>query len=293
MPRSAPAPAQTPEQEGFVSPKKEDTEHIDEASNLRAAIEILDEDFKSQNLFVKIARISGFLGAVPKRGYNAYHKYHYTLEADLVGVVRMYLAAAGIVIIPSVTAWEKEGQLTTVDVEYKVTDGNESFSFTIPGTGSDTGDKGMYKALTGSNKYAIMKLFKIETGDDPESDTRVDERAAQQDQAPRERPTVRSGQRGTVRRGGHTTTTSPIQLRRISELTKTLAMTREDILSFVSGKFGVEFPEPLPEGEKEQSAVIVSVLNSLTTEQAGDLIADLVARVDALAVEEAGGGGYA
>ena len=29
------------------------------------------------------------------------------------------------------------------------------------------GDKGLYKALTGANKYMLFKLFQIETGNDP------------------------------------------------------------------------------------------------------------------------------
>ena len=33
------------------------------------------------------------------------------------------------------------------------------------------GDKGLYKAITGANKYFLFKLFQIETGDDPERDT--------------------------------------------------------------------------------------------------------------------------
>jgi hypothetical protein len=31
------------------------------------------------------------------------------------------------------------------------------------------GDKGLYKAITGANKYLLFKLFQIETGDDPET----------------------------------------------------------------------------------------------------------------------------
>jgi hypothetical protein len=30
------------------------------------------------------------------------------------------------------------------------------------------GDKGIYKAITGANKYALLKPFLLETGDDPE-----------------------------------------------------------------------------------------------------------------------------
>lgn len=36
------------------------------------------------------------------------------------------------------------------------------------GEGMDTGDKAIYKAITGAQKYVLMKTFLIPTGDDPE-----------------------------------------------------------------------------------------------------------------------------
>ena len=35
---------------------------------------------------------------------------------------------------------------------------------------NDTGDKWVYKAITGAVKYIFMKTFQISTGDDPEKD---------------------------------------------------------------------------------------------------------------------------
>jgi hypothetical protein len=160
------------------------TEDTDPVAVTIAALSF-DEEFEKLNLFQRLARISGHVGNVPKKGYNAFHKYHYVTEADLVGAVRQYLAAAGILMIPDVIeTTQLSDELTKVVVEYTVTDGGASFTFKVPGYGSDRGDKGVYKALTGSMKYAIMKLFKIETGDDPEQDTRVDERAATRDRPP-------------------------------------------------------------------------------------------------------------
>ena len=123
-------------------PITNDVSRIDEATNLKAAIEIFDNDFKTLNLHGKIARISGYLGTIPKRGYNSFHKYPYVMEADLVGAVRQYMAAAGILMIPNTEWVTKEGDLTTVNIRYTVTDGNESFSFAIPGCGLGQGRQG-------------------------------------------------------------------------------------------------------------------------------------------------------
>jgi hypothetical protein len=278
-----------------TKPAPEETKEPTEptpADILRTSIEMFDEQFATLNLYGKLARISGMVGAISKRGYNAFHKYHYVTEGDLVGAVRVYLAAAGILMIPNTTSIEKDGDLTTVMVEYTVTDGSGyTFTFAVPGAGSDRGDKGVYKALTGSQKYAIMKLFKIETGDDPEADTRVDERAAH-DGAPATRPVVRRGERGDVQRGGHTGSASPVQLRRISEMVSEAELSREQLLEMVAFLFQVEVPTTLPDDEKEQGKVVLGVLKTLTSGQAGALIEALEAHLIAADMKAADQSGY-
>jgi hypothetical protein len=44
----------------------------------------------------------------------------------------------------------------------------ERLDFPWVGAGTDKGDKGIYKALTGGAKYFLLKMFLIATGDDPE-----------------------------------------------------------------------------------------------------------------------------
>lgn len=244
---------------------------------VRAAIAVFNEDWGTLNLWEKIARITGMIGGVEKRGYNAFHKYHYVMEADLVSAVRQYLAAAGIVIIPDVVETIKDGELTQVTIDYIVTDGKENFHFRMPGHGADRGDKGVYKAITGSQKYALMKLFKIETGDDPEGDTRVDERAATRKDP--ERPVqVTGGDRTGVRRGAHTDNASPIQIRRISELVREAQIERTVLVGIIKGLFKDEVW--LPEDEPGQQQAILNYIKSMKSEDAGILITNLAASVE-------------
>jgi hypothetical protein len=259
---------------------------------VRAAIAVFEPDFESLNLQQKIARITGMVGGVPKRGYNAFHKYAYVMEADLVGAVRQYLAAAGIIIIPNAHKWEFHGEICMVDVEYIVTDGNESFTFSMPGAGSDRGDKGVYKAVTGSQKYALMKLFKIETGDDPEADTRVDERA-HVSAGPPPRPTeVRTGDRPAagVGRGAHTETASPVQIRRIAEVMKEEDLDRSELAAVIKQLFGDDLL--LPERDQEAGKIIVAYLQKLESAKAGQLLIALSAYADSKHPEPVGSGGY-
>lgn len=132
------------------------------------------------SLYAKLAQVMAEVGYVQKRGWNDHHRYHYVTEADLVEAVREKLASRNVMLIPSAPSVERVGTLTTVGMTFTFCDGDsgETHVAQWAGTGDDKGDKGLYKAYTGSEKYFLMKAFMIATGDDPEADTKTDERAA-------------------------------------------------------------------------------------------------------------------
>jgi len=57
-------------------------------------------------------------------------------------------------------------------VTWQITDGEtgEFVNFQSVGSGSDSTDKAVYKAMTGALKYALLLGFLIPTGDDPENE---------------------------------------------------------------------------------------------------------------------------
>lgn len=135
------------------------------------------------------------VGYVQKQGKNDFHKYKYAGEGHLLEVLRPAMVEAGLLLIPShrsVTTPDEFGN-TTVTVDYTLAhkDGDvwpEKIS--VVGCGNDknskggVGDKGIYKAATGANKYLLFKLFQIETGDDPEKDSEHDKDGSPVKQAP-------------------------------------------------------------------------------------------------------------
>ena len=135
-------------------------------------------DPKPETLIEKLAAVMAAVERVPKNGENKFHGYRYATEADLSDAVRSNLARYGVMLIPSVekVEWSKvptkngEERLATLTVKFTATDGKTDFSFTVIGEGQDRGDKATYKAMTGATKYALLKLFLIPTGDDPEKD---------------------------------------------------------------------------------------------------------------------------
>lgn len=130
----------------------------------------------NKTLILKLARIMGEVTNVEKNGENKFHGYRYAMEQDMLVAVRKKLSDAGIFVTTSVRSVEiretpKEGFLTTIITDHLFTDGEtgEQLTATSAGQGTDKGDKGIYKAITGATKYFISKNFLIPTGDDPES----------------------------------------------------------------------------------------------------------------------------
>jgi hypothetical protein len=129
---------------------------------------------------------------VQKTGKNEFHRYRYASEADLLDKLRPALIKHGLILIPSAQEASPADQYgnVTIRVEYTLIhkDGDVwPEKIGAIGCGNDrskdgkVGDKGVYKALTGANKYLLFKLFQIETGDDPEQD-------AIHEQQPTEKP---------------------------------------------------------------------------------------------------------
>lgn len=141
----------------------------------------------------KILNIMGKIQPVVKDGWNNFQKYKYVMEGDILELIRPLLIEERLVIIPSVVSIKdlprerttrtdpKSGVITEeptkqliteVGVDYLIIDldSGEQITTRWYGYGGDTGDKGIYKAYTGANKYCLMKTFGINTLDDAEKD---------------------------------------------------------------------------------------------------------------------------
>lgn len=221
-------------------------------------------------LAAKLAWVIGNIDRVPKRGINQFHGYEYVTESDLVDTIRPLLSKVGIVIIPSLASYTYEaGAATTkrggslartyIEMEYTVTDGHDQYRFTIPGEALDDADKGVYKALTGSMKYALMKLCQVSTGDDPERDSKVDGSV-----------TINPSDR-RAGKGGHEDVPTMYQLQRISVTMREKHIPRSILVGAISQWLGEFEQQPDYDGEQFQPWVVAQ-LQRLTNGQAGKLI---------------------
>ena len=127
-----------------------------------------------KNIQETIIAVRSAMGvAVPKNGYNSFHKYKFAKASDVIAHCRQACDEHGLVILPvdvSELVFHKNDNLITGKVHYQLTapDGSQLIT-TVLASGEDKGDKHTYKLMTGAMKYLLMQLFLLETDDDPEA----------------------------------------------------------------------------------------------------------------------------
>lgn len=135
-----------------------------------------------RGLVAKLAEVMGALSRLPKTGWNDRQSYHYVTEADVMDAIRSGLAERHVMILQDVREVQvseresKQGgvlRFVSLRVHFSAHDGDTGETLdlgTMPGESMDSGDKAIYKAITGAVKYFLLKLFKVSSGDDPEAE---------------------------------------------------------------------------------------------------------------------------
>lgn len=145
------------------------------------------------SVYAKLRELVTEVGAVEQRGHNERQDYDYMTAEDLLRAVRKPLADKGLTLVPSLTeVTEREihtrsgaSTITTVTVEFTITDGEGRVDATWAGQGQDPGDKGLGKAYTNCIKTFLRTLLLIPQGqDDPEADPETDRAARDRVEAP-------------------------------------------------------------------------------------------------------------
>ncbi len=138
------------------------------------------EEFKRDVKFNIYQRINGVMSEVDyiekeKKQVNGMYRFvsHDAVSAKL----HPFLAKYGIVIIPNIVELVQEANRTTCKLEVSfvnIDKPDDRFSVFYYGYGLDSQDKGIGKAVSYAFKYAMLKTFCLETGDDPETDVKTE-----------------------------------------------------------------------------------------------------------------------
>ena len=114
------------------------------------------------------------IGYVQGTGWNAHHKYKYVSEADLLKAVQPAMVTNALILTPiRVHTQEPQPSGNQIRQDILVTYllahvSGQFIRAQAPGSGTDSLDKAIYKAMTGAYKYILRQTFAIPSGDDAE-----------------------------------------------------------------------------------------------------------------------------
>ena len=152
------------------------------------------EDIKTLNIYEKLSLITEEIGVIEKGlkvQVNKTSSYKAVSERDVLDAVkpiekkyRVYSYPVKREVIDRdtlVKESEYNGTITRtntlfmrIETTYRfvnIDKTDEYIETTVYGDGLDTGDKAPGKAMTYADKYALMKAYKLSTGDDPDKET--------------------------------------------------------------------------------------------------------------------------
>lgn len=138
-------------------------------------------DICGKAIATKMLAIMSDVQYIQKTGINKFLNYKYAKESDISEAFSKSLIKHKVFMFSSIvdygckafkTKKDEDRFLITVKLNVKFVDAEsgESFESVFYGDGADSDDKGVYKAITGAQKYALLKTFMVSTGDDPEQD---------------------------------------------------------------------------------------------------------------------------
>lgn len=102
-------------------------------------------------------------------------QYRFVSHDDVAEKVHPLLVKHRVLALPTTIDLKQEGNRTTVMQRVffvNADDPKDQFNVDFPGYGVDPSDKGPGKAISYAIKYALLKTFCLETGEDPDKDSK-------------------------------------------------------------------------------------------------------------------------
>ena len=125
------------------------------------------------NIYQRMLKVTESVERVPKGDKKVGNLYKFTSHDAVMAALRPAFVEFGICMIPTVTSWKQDSNRTEVDmsIDFVNCDKPEDrVTVQTFGYGIDSQDKGPGKAISYAVKYACLKAFALDTGDDPDND---------------------------------------------------------------------------------------------------------------------------
>jgi len=237
-------------------------------------------------LHEKLIEVMAAVDSVGKRGENTSQGYKYQKAVDVFNAVRPEFIKRGMLFTTEVTSSkttliERQGLTPNVLVEitcqFYVSDGSQTFRFGGAGAGIDaSGDKSVYKAITGAMKYGIRQLLMLPDENDPEK-ARPEEREDVEG-THRGPITITGSNASGVMQGGRQTKATSAQLDAIKKAARELMLTPETMAAHIVSTLG-SGPE-LTGDVNADSAEVLRYLAALSFDECGKVVKELVAATE-------------
>jgi ERF superfamily len=128
---------------------------------------------KAMNIYQRINSVMKEVDYIQKENKKVNGQYTFVSHDAVTGRLHEPMARFGIVMVPSICELQQDGNRTQVKMEISFVNADspeDKITLVQYGYGIDQQDKGIGKAQSYAVKYALLKLFGLETGDDVEKD---------------------------------------------------------------------------------------------------------------------------
>ena len=141
------------------------------------ANDCFDDQFAKMNVYQKVSWVIGNLDKLPKSGRNKFSNYSYLLESDMLEALRPLMSECRMVAIPNYEVLSEVEALFTVEGKMIIINSDNpadrlGIHLIAESIDKDRNgnrmDKGYYQCYTNFEKYGLMKIFMVSSGDDVE-----------------------------------------------------------------------------------------------------------------------------
>ena len=131
----------------------------------------MSDTVKYDKLFAAVSAVMETVKNVRKTGHNKHFGYDYASDEDILSACQPAMVEQGLSLIPIEHTAHSDGPRLDLTARYLLTHtSGQCIEVSAIGCGIDKGDKAIYKALTGAQKYLLRHLFSIPVGgDDPDA----------------------------------------------------------------------------------------------------------------------------
>ena len=125
------------------------------------------------NIYQRVLAVMAEVNFVQKEDKKVNNQYTFVSHDAVTAKMHPQFVKHGICVVPTVTRWNGDGNRTEAELDVAFINADAPADRIVVssfGFGIDSQDKGPGKAMSYAYKYALLKLFALETGDDPERD---------------------------------------------------------------------------------------------------------------------------